>query len=137
MKNILYKLSAVMLAAMFAAGCGSASYDTAASVMTSADVAVTEEAAEIETEGAGAIETGTELSQIVQENRKLIRTVEMQIETKEFDSVLSEIGTKVTELGGYIENSSLDSGSLYYTSYNRYSSLKLRVPSDQLDSFVA
>ena len=49
---------------------------------------------------------------------------------------MSGIQTKVQELGGYIEQSSLDSGSAYYSSYNRYSNMTVRIPSDKLDGFI-
>ena len=96
-----------------------------------------EEKIEMETDAAGGVHTNSTVSQTAQVNRKLIRTVDVNIETKEFDSVLSGIQTKVQELGGYIEQSSLDGGSAYYSHYNRYSDMTVRVPSDKLDSFIA
>ncbi|MDE5892524.1 MAG: DUF4349 domain-containing protein, partial [Acetatifactor sp.] len=38
-----------------------------------------------------------------QSDRKLIRTVNMSVETKEFDAVMGTLEQRVTELGGYIE----------------------------------
>lgn len=130
------------MVALLATGCGASSkYESAAvaEAPMGMDMAVTEEAAEemIEMETAGGtIETGTTISQTAQVNRKLIRTFDMQIETKEFDAVFSGIQTKVQELGGYIEQSSLDGGSAYYSSYNRYSNMTVRIPSDKLDGFI-
>ena len=138
MKNHIHLLTTLFLVAVLATGCGASSkYESAAEAPMAMDMAVTEEAAEemIETAG-GTIETGTTISQTTQVNRKLIRTFDMQIETKEFDTVLSGIQSKVQELGGYIEQSSLDGGSAYYSSYNRYSNLTVRVPSDKLDGFI-
>lgn len=139
------RILGMLLAVSLLAGCGasSKSYDTAASEPMAE--AVTEEAAEnyfvtedaIETEvSASTVQTTAELSGTAQVNRKLIRTFDIQIETKEFDMVVSGIQKKVSELGGYIENSSLDSGSSYYSSYNRYSHMTVRIPSDKLDGFV-
>ncbi len=119
---------------------GSSKYESAATESNAEapaeayDMAVTEEA--VEMEAGGAVTTGADISKTAQANRKLIRTFEMHIQTKEFDSVLNGIQTKVQELGGYIENSSLDGGSAYYHNYNRYSNMTVRIPSDQLDGFV-
>lgn len=77
-----------------------------------------------------------EISEIPQNGRKLIRTFDMMIETKEFDTVLSGVQDKVQELGGYMENSSLDSGSAYYSNYNRSAYMTARIPSDQVNGFL-
>lgn len=137
-------LSTLLVAALLT-GCGASSkesysMDTSAAateeaVQEYAYNAAADEIAEVEN-GSGGIEANGELPEAVQVNRKLIRTFDIQIQTKEFDEVVSGIQAKVNELGGYIEQSSLDSGSAYYSSYNRYSYLTVRIPSDQLDSFV-
>jgi hypothetical protein len=108
------------------------------------DMAVTEEAAAeefyaeepMEMEAGSSVTSGSAVSEIAQVNRKLIRTFDMNIETKEFDTVLSGIQSKVQQLGGYIEQSSLDGGSEYYSNYNRYSNMTVRIPSDKLDGFI-
>ncbi|MCQ2501169.1 MAG: DUF4349 domain-containing protein, partial [Lachnospiraceae bacterium] len=64
--------------------------------------------------------------------RKLIRNVNMSIETTEFDELLVLIEQKVTELGGYIESSSVDGTP---DSNRRNSYLSVRVPADQLEAF--
>lgn len=139
------RILGMLLAVSLLAGCGgsSKSYDSAASApMAEAvteeaaeDYFVTEESVEMES-SAGAVETTADISKTAQVNRKLIRTFDIQIQTKEFDAVLSGIQAKVNELGGYIEHSSLDSGSSYYSNYNRYSYMTVRIPSDKLDDFV-
>jgi hypothetical protein len=108
------------------------------------DMAVTEEAAveeyyaeePMEAETTAGMTANGEVSKTVQVGRKLIRTFDVNIETKEFDQVLSGIQAKVQELGGYIEHSSLDGGSKYYNHYNRYSNMTVRIPSDKLDGFI-
>ena len=144
MKNHIRLLTALLAASMLA-GCGGSSkyaYDSAAPEM-----AVTEESAAEDYfyDSADKVETGSttaginssgEVSNTAQVNRKLIRTFDIQIQTKEFEEVISGIQSKVQELGGYIEQSSLDSGSAYYSHYNRYSYMTVRIPSDKLDGFV-
>ena len=143
MKMRIRMLAALLAAVFVATGCGaSAKYESAAS----APMAVTEEAAveeyygdemaEMEAGGSG-VKTTAEISKTANVQRKLIRTFDLSIQTKEFDEVLSNIQEKVQELGGYIENSSLDGGSAYYERYNRYSNMTVRIPSDKLDGFIA
>ena len=143
MKSRMYLLTALLTVALCTTACGSSSKETAASAAM--DMAVTEEAkeeyypeepAEMES-GTGGVHANSTVAQTPQVNRKLIRTVDVNIETKEFDDVLSGIQTKVQELGGYIEQSSLDGGSAYYSHYNRYSDMTVRIPADQLDAFIA
>lgn len=68
--------------------------------------------------------------------QKLIRKFEISIQTKEFDLVLASVQNKVSELGGYVESSSLAGGSAYEEYDNRYASMSVRIPADQLDGFV-
>ena len=145
MESKIRLLTLLLTMAFLTTACGGASKDSVASAPMAMDMAVTEEAAveeyygeepeEMET-GGGSVTTNSEIAQTEQVNRKLIRTFDINIQTKEFDSVLVGIQTKVQELGGYIEQSSLDGGSAYYKNYNRYSNMTVRIPSDKLDGFV-
>ena len=141
MKNRIRLLS-MLLVAVLVTGCGGASKDAASAPMAMEEAAAEEyfadEMAEPEMEemATGSVAANSEISETAQVNRKLIRTFDMNIQTKEFDEVLSGIQSKVQELGGYIEQSSLDGGSAYYSNYNRYSNLTVRIPSDKLDQFI-
>lgn len=70
------------------------------------------------------------------ENRKLIQTVNMQVETEDLDAVLQQIDSRVTELGGYTESSSVQNGSVYSNRRYRNASITLRIPAKELDAFV-
>ena len=63
-------------------------------------------------------------------NRKLIKTVHMDVETKDYAGLVSNLETQIAEMGGYIE--SLD----VYGSSNRHASITARVPANKLDGFV-
>ena len=70
--------------------------------------------------------------------RQIIKTVSIQAETKSFDSAISSINDYVAEFGGYIESSeqsgvSLDFAGRYYERYARYT---LRIPAENLESFI-
>lgn len=73
-----------------------------------------------------------------QSSRKLIRTVNMSVETKEFDSVMGTLEQRVTELGGYIENMDTYNGSVYSSSRSsRRASMTARIPAGQLNVFLS
>ena len=138
------RILGMLLAVSLLAGCGAASKESASyepmAMAPMEDAAVEEYYAEdmiVEESTAAGVETTAEVSQTAQVNRKLIRTFYIDIQTKEFDQVVSEIQGQVNALGGYIENSSMDSGSAYYSNYNRYSNMTVRIPSDKLDGFVS
>lgn len=69
--------------------------------------------------------------------RKLIRNVDMDVETREYDKLLTAVENKVTELGGYIESMDAYNGSTYYDYRpTRNASLTIRIPKDRLDDFL-
>lgn len=129
-------LIAVMLV-MMTAGCGNSSK------MAVKDRATVSSGAELdgeyswdtdETADTGVTsENGLEAQ--VENGRKLIRTVSLSLETKEFDSVLTNLSTKTTELGGYIETSSVN-GNSYSHHSTRYASYVIRIPVNKLNEFV-
>ncbi|MBR5967573.1 MAG: DUF4349 domain-containing protein, partial [Lachnospiraceae bacterium] len=74
--------------------------------------------------------------------RKLIKRVNMSIESLEFDQSVRTIESYVGTFGGYVESSSITNSNYYY-GYNRgYSNnarianYVLRIPSEMLDSFL-
>ena len=69
-------------------------------------------------------------------NRKLIRTVSMDVETEDFDTMIVNVEDKVEALGGYIENAYTYNGSAYYNSDRRYAEMTVRVPDKDLENFV-
>lgn len=66
------------------------------------------------------------------QDRKLITTVNIQAETKEYDSFMSWIETQVAAAGGYIESSDMYA----YNERERSCDLTLRVPADKLNGFL-
>ena len=75
--------------------------------------------------------------------RKLIKTVNLNVETEEFDVLMPALEQRVASLGGYIEDMSSynrnDNYSADYigTKYLRYSSLTIRIPKENLDAFLS
>lgn len=70
--------------------------------------------------------------------RKLIRTVNMEVETEDFDRLLQAVNTKITALGGYTEQSEVSGNrtNYYGEPVPRYASITARIPSKNLDAFV-
>ena len=135
-KKVEAFLMAVMLM-MMTAGCGNSSKmaaDERATVSSGAELDGEYSWDMDETADTGVTsENGLEAQ--VENGRKLIRTVSLSLETKEFDSVLTNLSTKTTELGGYIETSSVN-GNSYSHHSTRYASYVIRIPADKLNEFV-
>ena len=137
-KRIAFFLA--LMLALLTVGCGSKSMSTSEDSATMESVYGTdyseneycEEPAETADTG---ITSGNGLEAQVENGRKLIRTVSLSLQTKEFDSVLNNLKTKTTELGGYVENSSISGNSYSYTT-TRYASYTIRIPADKLNEFV-
>lgn len=137
MKRKVEAFLIAMMLVMMTAGCGNSSK------MAAEDRATVSSGAELdgeyswdtdETADTGVTsENGLEAQ--VENGRKLIRTVSLSLETKEFDSVLTNLSTKTTELGGYIETSSVN-GNSYSHHSTRYASYVIRIPADKLNEFV-
>lgn len=70
------------------------------------------------------------------EDRKLITTVNMSVETEDLDKVLTQIKNRTKELGGYIESSNVQNGSAYENNRYRSATLTVRIPQKSLNSFV-
>ncbi len=129
------------------AGCGSsgssAQYDTAMGTMMSESYAPAEYAEYEEGSYGMANSDGYESEGLqsaaaeVSSSRKLIRTVNLDVETREYDLVMESIEERVEQLGGYIENMENYNGSSYsYSRPTRYANLTLRIPESNLDTFL-
>lgn len=70
-------------------------------------------------------------------NRKLIRNVDLNVETTEFDDLISGISRFVNTSGGYIEQSDLSGRSISGGSGGRYARIVARVPQNRLDEFLS
>lgn len=71
------------------------------------------------------------------QNQKLIRTFNLEAETDDLDGLLATLDDQLGALGGYVEDRTVRNGSTYSNRSYRYANLTIRVPVDQLDSFVA
>ncbi len=68
-------------------------------------------------------------------SQKLVRKVWLNAETEDLDGLLSQVQQRLAELGGYVENREVFTGSKK-TNRSRSASLTVRIPAQQLDGFV-
>ena len=65
--------------------------------------------------------------------RKIIRNARLRIETKAFDEAVSALQKQVDDVGGYVESFETDGSRASY----RDAEIVVRVPADQLDTFLS
>lgn len=71
-------------------------------------------------------------------DRKLTRRIGLDAETEDLDGLMTAIEKKVAQLGGYVENRKVYSGSAYAAyEQRRYADLTIRIPAENLDAFVS
>lgn len=92
---------------------------------------------EMPMEEPAAAEMKNDATDMASTDRKLIKTVNMDVETREFDRLMATVEEQVKALGGYIENLNTYNGSSYYGySGTRNANLTIRIPKQQLDAFL-
>ena len=142
----------ILVTGLLMTGCGgsAAPKNAAASAETAMEVAYdntasydsgdiysggTVEAEEVQENGGyDEGEGGTEGSNT---QRKLIKNVNLQVETETFDELLATVEEKTQKAGGYIEQSYTYNGSNYYGGDRRNASLTIRIPAERLNDFLS
>ena len=77
----------------------------------------------------------TAAKQETESSKKIIRTVNLDIETTKFDDGLTGLTKAVTDAGGYIESSE-QYGSSIDSDSRRSATMTVRIPQEKLDDFV-
>lgn len=80
---------------------------------------------------------GSKSPKVADTSRKLIKNVDLEVETEEFDNLLTTIEQKTEALAGYIEESYTYNGSAYRGRSTRNASLTIRIPAGKLDTFLS
>lgn len=73
---------------------------------------------------------------IVQAQDKIIRRFYLELETQEFDDLISKIDQRIDQLGGYVESSEIKGKRYYNADELRYGRIIVRIPRDRVDEFV-
>lgn len=124
-KLIAFIMSVLLLLGL--TGCGVAADSAAGNKMEAADNGyVAGDEVSVDAEGTASLP----------ENRKLIQTVHMNVETEALDAVLQQINSRIAELGGYAESSNIQNGSVYSGKRYRSADITIRIPAKDLDTFV-
>ena len=162
-KSVIRLVLTAALAAALLTACGSSSkyagtnsqayetaaaaaYDSGGDYMISNGVSVLNEMAEAEeaydTAGIELQEGAAKEQQDALAGRKLIKNVDMSVETEEYDALIPALENKVASLGGYIENMSVSNRIYHYTDdmnlrNMRSAYMTARIPKENLDTFVS
>lgn len=139
-KKVLISVTAAALLVGSLAACGqkssseadraayqSAAYDTEGISFEIADATPTAVNFSAKSTGTAAIP--------LPENRKWVITMNLSAETENLDQALEQLSAKIQEMNGYVESQNI-TGSSPTTNRSRYAYLTIRVPAEQLDSFV-
>ncbi len=129
-KILALSLSVLLLLALFA-GC-SANMATDGLMGDSADYSMKNESSTVE---SVAVNNGTGVLALPT-NQKLIRTVRIEAETEELDTILTQLNRQIADLEGYLEAQNIYNGSRYSARRSRYADLTVRIPAERLDEFV-
>lgn len=97
------------------------------------DNSVSVESAPMKDQSSGS--TSNAQQDVANQNRKLIKTVSLDVETLEFNKLIADIDAKIVELGGYAEQKNV-TGEGYNYSSTKNASYTARIPSDKLDEFI-
>lgn len=129
-RRLMALVLTVLMIASLLAGCGgSAMMDNAAPQEMYAEM---EEAKGLYDGATGSVTTSSAQSS----DQKLVKRVNMNVETENLDELLEHINEKIAQLNGYVEEQQLNNGSAYSSHRSRSANMTIRIPADQLDGFV-
>ena len=92
--------------------------------------------AEAKSTGAASGEAPSDAEILSNSNRKLIKTVNLNVETREFDSLVANVMDRINSLGGYAESTDISGNSYNSGGSTRSAFIVARIPATKLDSFV-
>lgn len=146
-RNKIRILALTVMMGLITVGCGASdkgalmemavetAADDAASYVSDDIYSGTTEEAKLNSSGTPD-ENGAEV-EIQDSQRKLIKNVDLQVETETFEDLLATVEDKTLRSGGYIEQSYTYNGSSFYGGGTRNASLTIRIPAERLDEFLS
>ena len=134
MKKYLALWMALLLTMTMLTGCGGSSFDSV-NGMAEMGIAEPEAPAADNAIVSDSASISTSSGEILSE-QKLIRQVRIEAETEDLETLLSALSEQVGSLGGYIEEQEVYNGSRYASYRYRSASLVVRIPAENLNSFV-
>ena len=136
MKKLVSLTLAVLMVMSLFSGCGASNKAVADRAPAMKEEMAVEEPMMM-ANGSVVKDSAAEMGQSVPgAEQKLIRTVRMDVETEDLEALLPQINSKISGLGGYVENQELYNGSAYSSYRHRSASLTIRIPAENLNGFV-
>ena len=147
-KNLIAKMlliGALICTMCVPAGCSNKTADMAAAAdgyyeETNAVEYVTQDYGYIESdkgETADVAEDTTVTGESITTNRKLIKNVQLDVETENFTEFIESVETQIKSLGGYVADSYTYNGSKYSGGkVVRRAEIEIRIPEKRLDTFM-
>ena len=139
-KKLLALLLALVMAAAVLTACGASNGDyKTEEAMPEAEAPMEEAWVEEEyVSDESGISSASGSAPALPADQKIITTLDITAQTEDMDPLLEKINGKFAQLGGYMEAQEIYNGSAYGNSYRyRNAYLTIRIPADQLQSFVA
>ncbi|MBE5972735.1 MAG: DUF4349 domain-containing protein [Lachnoclostridium sp.] len=154
MKKRISVCLVILLAIALLTACGGASKDSAVVAATTAAAmdygyAVEEtasayapgsvhvEEAKSTSGSSGALGGANTVTPTVNSSRKLIRTVHLDVETYDFEGLMTKLEEHITALAGYVEQSDISGNSMQNNYSRRRAYMTVRIPSTNLDQFIS
>lgn len=136
MKKYTKRVFAVLLALGLFAGLLGCSSNTAQTESLDLEGSSSDAFGTYLAEESPAQDDAASLPQVADQDRKRIKTVNMTVETENFDGLIAQVSDRAEALGGYLESSNIYNGSYTSDYHSRNASLTIRIPADQLDAFL-
>jgi len=132
MKKMLSLLLCLTLLCCLTACGGSSSMKTeAAAPMAEAPAAM-----EMAADNAATLNSAASGSTALPEGRKWIITIDMNVETDDLDSLMTDLDQTISKLGGYVEDQNIHNGSNYASRRYRNANLTVRIPDENVEKFT-
>ena len=82
-------------------------------------------------------DTYTTSSSVNSSDRKIIKTIDLNTETKTFDESVEWLKSYVAGFNGIIDNFYVDTGNMNSKNYNKSANFNVRIPAEKLDAFLS
>ena len=136
MKRMLALLLALLLTMAALAGCGGSSNGVAMDAVGMAPMENAPEAPAMDSIVSNSVSDTVATPEEYVSEQKLIREVRLEAEIEDLEPLLPVLSEQIQSLGGYVQNQEVYNGSQYASYRYRSAYLTIRIPAENLDSFV-